>query len=161
MGKEAKNKLNSWAQLRFSIVGGLLARPPEKGKLRKELEKLARHSYQHPTKDALVTFGVSTIERWYYQAQKTDDPVSALAKRLRSDAGASKAMSMALLEELGNQYKMYSSWSYKLHSDNLAVLVEEKPGLGPMPSYSTVSRRMKERGWYKKGIRRNKTKGQE
>ncbi len=160
MVKEARNRLNTWAQLRFSIIGGLMARPPKKGDLRKELEKLASYSYQHPIKDELTTFGVSTIERWYYQAQKTNDPVSVLARKLRSDAGSSKAMSFFLLTELGKQYKTYSSWSYKLHADNLAVLVEEQPQLGAMPSYSTVVRRMKERGWYKKGMRRNKTKGQ-
>ena len=39
--------------------------------------------------------------------------------------------------------------------------MEEQPHLGEMPSYSTVIRRMKERGWYRKASsRRNPTLGQ-
>lgn len=160
MSGKTKTKLSSWSQLRFSIIGGLLARPPEKGELRKELEKLAAQSYQHPTRDGQITFGVSTIERWYYRALQTNDPVAALNRKSRADCGKSKAMNSALLAELGKQYKMYPGWSYKLHADNLAALVDEKSELGDAPSYSTVVRRMKERGWYRKSVRRNKTKGQ-
>lgn len=155
-----KGSLNNWAQFRFSIIGGLLARPPQKGELRQELQQLARHTYQHPTKDELVKFGVSTIERWYYKALQTSDPVGALERKSRSDAGTHKAMSYELLKALGKQYKMYPSWSYKLHFDNIAALTEERPELGDPPSYSTVTRRMKERNWYKKHSRRKKTKGQ-
>ncbi len=155
-----KGSLNNWAQFRFSIIGGLLARPPMKGELRKELQELASHTYQHPTKDKPVKFGVSTIERWYYKALQTNDPVGSLERKSRSDAGTHKAMSSELLKALGKQYKMYPSWSYKLHSDNIKVLSEERPELGEAPSYSTVTRRMKERNWYKKQSRRKKTKGQ-
>jgi hypothetical protein len=35
MSKKSKGKLTTWAQLRFSIIGGLLARPPKKGELSK------------------------------------------------------------------------------------------------------------------------------
>ena len=160
MSTNPKARLSSWAQLRFSIVGGLLARPPKVGELCKRLEILASESYQHPTKDILVTFGTSTIERWYYKALKSYDPIEALGRRPRSDMGENKAMSFALLSELGRQYRMFSNWSYKLHADNLIALVEERPELGAPPSYSTVQRRMKERGWYRKSSARKKTKGQ-
>ncbi|MCJ7604336.1 MAG: helix-turn-helix domain-containing protein, partial [Desulfobulbaceae bacterium] len=153
-------RLSSWAQLRFSIIGGLLAKPPKTGELCEELEKLANQSYQHPTQDTLVTFGTSTIERWYYKARGSDDPIDALSRKPRSDSGHSKAMSSELLLELNRQYKSYSGWSYKLHADNLAALIKERPELGDAPSYSTIQRRMKDRGWYKKSSPRNKTKGQ-
>ena len=42
MSKKSKGKLTDWAQLRFSIIGGLLASPPQKGDLRKELR--AQHA---------------------------------------------------------------------------------------------------------------------
>lgn len=161
MSKKSKSRLRSWAQLRFSIIGGLLARPPEKGELRKELEILASRSYQHPVKDLQVTFGASTLERWYYRALGSDNPIEALGRKIRSDAGMNKAVGIELLEALLKQYTDYPSWSYKLHADNLAALVEENPRLGEIPSYSTVKRRMQERGWYKKSSLRNKTKGQE
>lgn len=153
-----KKKITDWGQLRFSVIGPLLTSPPAKGELGKSIRLLASRSYQHPFKDEFVSFGASTIERWYYQALGSNDPVAALSRQVRSDAGNSKSMNSFLLEELGCQYRRYPHWSYQLHADNLAALVEEKPELGRTPSYSTVCRRMKERGWYKK--RRAKTSGQ-
>lgn len=155
-----KGSLNKWAQFRFSVIGGLLARPPQKGELREELQRLASLTYQHPIEDKEAKFGASTIERWYYKALQANDPVGALERKIRSDSGANKVMSAELLKALGKQYKMYPSWSYKLHADNIAALVEERSVLGEAPSYSTVARRMKERNWRKKSLRRNKTKGQ-
>lgn len=161
MSKKSKGKLTTWAQLRFSIIGGLLARPPKKGELSKELEDLASCCYPHPTKDEWVSFGASTIERWYYQALRSDDPIAALGRKVRSDAGQPTAMSPQLLNILQKQYEDYPNWSYQLHADNLAALVKKQPELGEGPSYSTVKRRMKERGWYrKKGSHRPKTAGQ-
>jgi putative transposase len=53
------------AQLRFSVVGALLASPPPKGKLRAELKKLAAKQWRHPITGELVGFGYSTVERWF------------------------------------------------------------------------------------------------
>jgi len=153
-----KNNITDWGQLRFSIIGGLLARPPEPGKLGEEIKILASRCYRHPREDKWVTFGASTIERWYYRALHTDDPVAALSRKIRSDCGETKAMSAQLQAALEHQYRNYPHWSYQLHADNLVALVKEKPELGDAPSYSTVRRRMKERGWRKK--RQAKTAGQ-
>ena len=38
-----------WAQLRFSVVGQLLAAPPEKGTLAAALAALAAREWRHPT----------------------------------------------------------------------------------------------------------------
>ncbi len=161
MSKKSEKQLTDWAYFRFSIIGGLLAKPPDKGELGKEIEKLASRCYVHPTKDAWVTFGTSTIERWYYRALGSIDPIKALSRKIRSDAGKTIAMNPQLLAALGAQYAKYQHWSYQLHTDNLEALVEIQPMLGSMPSYSTVVRRMKERGWYKKASsRRNPTPGQ-
>ena len=150
MGRKKKQSLNTWGELRFSIVGGLLANPPEDGALMQEILKLSRECYLHPFKEDQITFGASTIERWYYKALNSDDPLKALERKVRSDAGVSKAMGKELLSELGLQYKRYPHWSFKLHSDNLSALVDQRPELGNNPSYSTVVRRMKEKGWLKK-----------
>lgn len=154
-----KKKITNWGQLRFSVIGPLLTSPPKKGQLGKEIRLLAGRCYRHPHKDEWIHFGASTIERWYYQAQGADDPVAALSRQVRSDAGNTRALNGQLLAELANQYKRYPHWSYQLHTDNLTALVEEKPQLGKEPSYSTVCRRMKARGWYKK--RPAKTAGQQ
>ena len=55
MSKKSKKQLTDWAQFRFSIIGGLLVRPPLAGELRNEIEKLASRCYVHPTKDGWVT----------------------------------------------------------------------------------------------------------
>lgn len=161
MKKNDRKGLACWAQFRFSIIGGLLANPPEKGELRRELERLSAQSYQHPTENRGITFSFSTIERWYYKALNSDDPLSALGRKIRLDSGTHKVMSSALVEELKNQYKLFPHWSYQLHADNLAALTTEKPWLKPAPSYSTVLRRMQQYGWIKTRVKRErKTKGQ-
>lgn len=161
MDSNRKKGLACWARLRFSIIGGLLANPPEKGRLKKELEKLAAQSYQHPTNHGRVTFGFSTLERWYYKALYSDDPLDALGRKIRRDSGSHKVMNSALVTELKKQYKLYPHWSYQLHADNLKALTEEKPWLAPAPSYSTVLRRMQKYGWAKTGIKAGrKTPGQ-
>lgn len=151
-------KIIDWGQLRFSVIGPLLTSPPEKGRLGESIRLLATRRYRHPFKDEWVSFGASTIERWYYRARKSEDPIGALGRHVRSDNGDNRALSEQLLSELATQYKLYPHWSYQLHRDNLAALVEENPGLGKAPSYSSVRRRMKERGWCKK--KRARTSGQ-
>jgi putative transposase len=155
-----KNKM-SWGQFRFSVIGSLFAKPPQKGELCEHLQALASKSYRHPIKGHEVTFAPSTIERWYYQALGADDPVKALKRKPRSDLGKTTAIGSLMSEELQRQYGLYPRWSYQLHRDNLAALVEQKPELGQVPSYSTVFRHMKERGWIKKrSPPRNPTPGQ-
>lgn len=140
-----------WANLRFAVVGPLLAAPPEQGELQNELRKLSEKRWRHPISGEPTGFGLSTIQRWYYQAMAQDkDPVSGLERKIRRDSGLQWSMSENLKQALLAQYKLFSSWSYQLHSDNLAVVVEEHPELGPMPSYASVRRFMKSHGLDKK-----------
>ena len=157
MSKESHPPTDPWAAFRFSIVGGLLADRPEKGDLQRELRRLSRRTWDHPIKEERVMFHRSTIERWYYKARDADDPIKALSRKVRSDIGASKAMTAEMLKILSKQYADYRHWSYKLHADNLAAQIKKRPELGEAPSYATVMRRMQERGWYKKksGNRKN------
>ena len=65
-----------WAQLRFSVIGQLLASPPAKGALRAALKQLAAREWRHPSTGEPVRFGVSTLERWLYRARNEQlDPV--------------------------------------------------------------------------------------
>ena len=144
-----------WARLRFAVVGPLLASPPPAGKLRAELERLSRRDWDHPSGKGPVRFSVSTIERWYYQARAEDrDPVKALRRRARADAGRERAMSPALIEALREQYRAHPSWSAQLHYDNLRARAEADPALGPMPSYATLTRAMRNRGLVRQRRRR-------
>jgi transposase InsO family protein len=148
MTKECGPRIHQrWAQLRFSVIGQLLAAPPAKGALRAALRELAARDWRHPGSGAMVRFGVSTIERWYYRAlRERQDPVGVLRRKRRRDAGRQAAMSEGLRQALLAQYAAHKSWSAQLHHDNLAVLVERQPALGPMPSYSTVRRFLRRNG---------------
>lgn len=162
MSKKDGNGLKDWAYFRFSVIGGLLARPPDKGQLKKELEKLAAKRWRHPITGQWTHFGLSTIERWYYKALGTDDPVAALGRKQRSDAGKSTAMSGPLIDKLAEQYALFPHFSYQLQADNLAALIKQHPQLGKAPSYATVCRAMKARGWQpQKSARTNQSAGQQ
>ena len=130
-----------WAHLRFSIVGRLLASPPPAGELRAEIEKLAVQEWQHPITGAPTRFSFSSIERWFYQSlRQRNDPVGALRRKVRSNAGQQIAMSDAVRQALLAQYAAHKSWSIQLHRDNLLALAETQPELQPIASYATINK---------------------
>ena len=140
-----------WALLRFSIVGRLLASPPLRGALRDELTRLTAQTWRHPGTAEPTRFGLSTIERWYYQARNAGaDPVGVLRRQRRRDSGQQPALGEPLRQAIHAQYAAHKSWSIQLHYDNLRVLVERDGALGPLPSYSTVRRYMKAVGLVKR-----------
>lgn len=141
-----------WARFRFSIIGPLLSAPPEVGQLQSVLLELSHKQWRHPITGLPMSIGVSTIERWLYQARHESDPVHALRTKRRTDAGATRELSAALKVEIQRQYRLHPSWSYQLHHDNLAVCVQEKPELSPMPSYNTIRRYMKTNGLCKRRV---------
>ena len=63
-------------------------------------------------------------------------------------------MSPALIQALRDQHRAHPSWSAQLHHENLGVLVEADPALGPMPSYATLTRAMRNRGLVRQRRRR-------
>ena len=75
-----------WARFRFSVIGPLLAVPPERGELQEQLKSLAAKKWHHPISGQPIQFGLSTIERWFYTARnEKKDPVQALRRKIRSD----------------------------------------------------------------------------
>ena len=150
MSEAEERSGDRWARLRFSVVGPLLAAPLERGKLRAELELLSEKLWRHPTAGSWVRFSLSTLERWYYAARKAgQDPIAVLRRRVRKDAGQQPSVGEKLRGALRAQYEAHRSWSCKLHADNLAVLVQEDPELGRMPSYSTLRRYLKSQGLFR------------
>lgn len=138
-----------WALLRFSIIAELLASPPEPGTLNESFKTLSEKSWVTPA-GKQHRFGKSTIERWYYIARDSKEPVEALRRKHRKDIGEERVMSPKLFTKLHEQYKAYPQWSRQLHADNVSALVEQSPELGPAPSYSTILRRMNKQGWHKR-----------
>lgn len=152
-----------WAQLRFAIVGPLLAAPPTHGQLGAALAELAAKSWRHPISGEPIQFSAATLERWFYVARNSpDDPLGALRSHRRSDAGQSRQLSAALRQALHTQYGQQRHWSYRLHYDNLAARVVQQPALAPLPSYATVRRYMKAQGLVKqRRVARHPTPGQQ
>jgi transposase InsO family protein len=151
MGNQEIPRWERWGQFRYSIIGGLLASPPEGGALTQALSELASKRYRHPiTPHRWVTYGFSTLEKWFHQARHAPDPVKALGRKVRGDCGGSRALSPELLAELEALYRANAHWTVKLLYDNLAVLVEAKPQIGPLPAYQTVRKAMRARGWVRK-----------
>lgn len=141
-----------WARFRFSIIGLLLSSPPECGELKAALLELSQKQWRHPISGLPTTIGVSTIERWLYQARHESDPVSALHTKRRTDAGVTRELSAALKVVIQQQYRAHPGWSYQLHVDNLVIRVQEAPELSPMPSYNTIRRYMKSNGLSKRRV---------
>ena len=149
-----------WARFRFSVIGPLFSCPPAPGELQKALQTLAQKEWRHPITGLPVSFGVSTLERWFYRAKKERDPVSALRTKRRADAGETRELSGALKIAIHEQYSTHSGWSYQLHVDNLDVRVQEDPSLAPMPSYNTIRRYMQSKGFYKRqNVKNRQTAG--
>ena len=133
-----------WALLRFTIIGPLLAAPPAIGDLQEELGKLAKRQWKHPRTGEMVSFGASTIERWYYVAKREQDPVGALRRKVRKDKGI-QHMPEVQVSALKEQHKEHPTWAYKLHHDNLVVTAEVEQ-LGAVGCYTTSLRTMKAKG---------------
>lgn len=139
-----------WAHVRFAVVGPLMAAPPRRGELGTAIQRLAEKMWKHPITGAPVQFGASTIERWFYAAQHAKrDPVGALRRKVRDDAGTVRRMNEKLRRKLFEQHDCYKSWSHQLHFDNLVALAEQDAELHPVPSYSTVRRFMKSHGLFR------------
>jgi putative transposase len=148
---DASGREERWGHFRFSVIGPLLAAPPERGDLTQELEILAGKKWRHPVTGQSVQFALSTIERWYYVALgEPKDPVGVLGRKIREDCGTHPSLSIELRGMLLEQYRKHPSWSYQLHADNLAVVAEQNPTLGVMPSYPSLRRFMKAHGLLKR-----------
>ena len=140
-GREDRDR---WARLRFSIIGPLLAAPPDQGELGEALRALSGKTWCHPVTGSPVSFATSTIERWFYLARAAkEDPVAALRTRLRADCGQQRRLTPAIIEALAAQYRAHPSWSAQLHYDNLCAALGADQ---PMPSYSTLRRHLQAQG---------------
>ena len=145
-----KEDPDCWARLRFTIIGQLLAAPPPRGKLCSELKALAQTSWCHPVNGTSIRFSFTTLERWYYAARHVRDPIAALRRHAREDAGAFRQLSAPLIQALTTQYRGHPGWTVQLHYDNLQAASEQDSALLPLSSYSTIRRYLKARGYHRK-----------
>ncbi len=126
--------MDRWARLRFAVIGGLLAAPPERGELKGALLELSKRTWSHPNDGTAIQFGFSTLEHWFNQARKASDPVAALRRQRREDAGQTRCLSPQMIQEINAQYRKYTGWTIQLHHANLIALASEQSELGVPPS---------------------------
>lgn len=149
MSEEISSLTGPWAELRFAVVGPLLASPPKEGRLQEALQELAAKEWRNPLTGAYLRFSFRTIERWYYQARRVPErqsPVSALRKRPRKDRGWQRSLSERMELVLRAQYAEHPSWSARLHHDNVVARAKGDGTLGEVPSYATVRRFLRSQG---------------
>jgi putative transposase len=135
-----------WARLRFQIIGQLLAAPPEPGELAERIAELAARPWQHPSTDEVLRFSAKTIERWFYAARDTQDPIVALERKVPKQTGTHPSVSPAVATEIQRLRRDHPRWSFQLVYDNLVVIARQNPALGRLPSYASVCRYMKHHG---------------
>ena len=138
-----------WAHFRHAVVGPLLASPPERGELKEELLRLGKAVWRHPISGSHIRYAASTIERWYYLALDSVNPVEALLRKIRSDSGTHPSITEVAAKAIRAQYEAHKSWSRQLHFDNLKALLRLQGGF-QLPSYSTYVRYMRTKGFRKR-----------
>lgn len=148
---------DAFARLRFSIIGPLLAAPPAPGDLQDALGLLVAKTWRHPTSGLDVSFGLSTLERWYYAARKADDPVAALKDRLRGCISRFPSLSQVVIDTLTLQYREHPGWTVQLHFDNLCAAL--KGSAVAVASYPTVRRYLKAQGMFRQAQPKRATAG--
>lgn len=156
MSEEPMSRQRRWARFRLAVIAALLAAPPRRGLLREEIEKLSARGWTHPVTGEPMVVAFSTIERWYYSSRRAEDPLRALQRRVRADAGEFRLIGTKLIEAILVQYRDHPRWSYWLHYRNFKAQERKDPEL-EVPSYSTVRRFMNRCGLRKqrKGPTRN------
>ncbi|MCP5010132.1 MAG: transposase family protein [Aestuariibacter sp.] len=120
---------------------------------------LSTRRWRHPVKGSDIYFSVSTIERWFYAARQAADPVFALRRQRRSDAGRARRLTTCQIQAIEAQYQLHKSWTVQLHVDNLLALAEEDSTLQSIPSYGTIRRYMKAQGHHRKRPPKRDTPG--
>lgn len=137
-----------WAEFRFTVVGALLSSPPDPGGLKSRLRELSETDWKHPIKGESFRVSLATVERWYYMSlNHGKDPVGSLRRKLRKDCGTTRHMTLEMKNWLQNNYRTHPSWSGQLHCDNLRAWLTANPSYGMCPSYATVLRYMRVKGW--------------
>ncbi len=143
--------------MRFSIIGPLLAAPPAVGQLQAALMSLCAKRWRHPISGLDIGFAISTLERWYYLARRSADPVAALRNRLRGDVGRFPSVCPAVIECLSTQYREHPGWTMQLHLDNLRVALAGSDS--PAPSYPTLRRYLMAQGMFRQARPKRATQG--
>lgn len=86
------------AQFRAEIIGALVHRALHRGELQQELSRLSEQPFRPPASPRSVRYGVSTLQRWYYQYKNKG--LGGLVPRLRKDRGRGRKLAAELRQLL-------------------------------------------------------------
>ncbi len=101
-----KNHAEEVALFRASVIGSLSCREMSRGDLADALRELSQRRFHLPGSEITRTFGVSTLERWYYAHR--EGGVANLLPKLRSDRGFAKVLTeeqRALLLDIRREHE--------------------------------------------------------
>ena len=155
--KPHKSIRRKWAEHRFSVIGNLLANPPMQGKLRERIRELAKQTYLHPLTGQKKRWSVSSLERWYYIAKDSENPVDELFRKAYPRQENKPFANERITALLKKQYLEHPGWTQTIHYENLQALVRSDPTLGDLPSYSSLCRWLKARGMLRQKRKKEET----
>jgi len=105
-----RDQAEAVAIFRAEVIGALTRRDLSPGELRDALEELSRKRWRPPASDHTRTFGVSTLERWYYRYKR--DGIDGLRPQARSDRGRARELTpeqRTLLLDIRREYPSASA----------------------------------------------------
>lgn len=100
-----KDHAEAVALFRATVIGSLGCREMGRGELMAEFRELSQQRFRPPRSAVTRTFGVSTLERWYYAHRAGG--LEALRPKLRSDRGFAKTLTKeqrGLLADIRRHY---------------------------------------------------------
>ena len=80
---EPSNHAEAVALFRAEVIGAIARMELSRGGLRARIAELSRQKFRPPGSPRLKSFGVSTLERWYYRYRKHG--LRGLHPNVRSD----------------------------------------------------------------------------
>jgi transposase InsO family protein len=129
------------AVFRAGIIGSLAHADLQRGDLKRHFEALSKQKFRPPQSDRTRTYGVSTLQRWYYAYKKGG--LDALRPKRRADRGHGRELSSELKELLLDIRREHRNVPATVIRDTLIAEGRLDP---QSASISTVQRLYREHG---------------
>ncbi len=143
-----KDRAETVALFRSEVIGALTRRDLARGELHQELVALSKQRFRPPGSKVARCFGLSTLERWYYDYKRGG--LAALRPQPRSDRGRGRALSDEQRQLLCDIRREHPSASASLI---VRTLVEDGRLAENVVSASTVRRLFVDEGLDKVALR--------
>lgn len=138
---EPRDRGEQIAVFRAGIIGALAHTELRRGELKRRLRALSRQKFRPPGSDRTRTYGVSTLQRWYYAYK--NGGLEALKPKQRCDKGHGRELPGELKELLLDIRREHRSVPATVIRDTLIAEGRLDP---ESASISTVQRLYREHG---------------